>query len=116
MTPEKLTNIESSFAMEDLPFDEECRDRIKKILKGTLSVQEAIVELNKKYKYNIKKENSFYCYSPVLLKRTVLFVKINQGGTIMPGMKGIYRINPALLGGIIGIAICLILDSLHVFP
>lgn len=23
----------------------------------------------------------------------------------MPGMKGIYRINPALLGGIIGIAI-----------
>ena len=72
MTPEKLTNIESSFAMEDLPFDEECRDRIKKILKGTLSVQEAIVELNKKYKYNIKKENSFH-YSPVLLKRTVLF-------------------------------------------
>ena len=62
-----------------------------------------------------KQENSFH-YSPVLLKRTVLFVKINQGGTIMPGMKGIYRINPALLGGIIGIAICLILDSLHVFP
>lgn len=56
MTPErKLTNIESSFAMEDLPFDEECRDRIKKILEGTLSVQEAISELNKKYKYNIKK-------------------------------------------------------------
>ena len=51
MTPErKLTNIESSFAMEDFPFDEECRDKIKKILKGTLSVQEAIVELNKKYK------------------------------------------------------------------
>ena len=51
MMPErKLTNIESSFAMEDLPFDEECRDRIKKILKGTLSVQEVIVELNKKYK------------------------------------------------------------------
>ena len=51
MAPErKLTNIESSFAMEDFPFDEGCRDRIKKILKGTLSVQEAIVELNKKYK------------------------------------------------------------------
>ena len=45
----KLTNIESSFAMEDLPFDEECRDRIKKILEGTLSIQEAIAELNKKY-------------------------------------------------------------------
>ena len=51
MTPErKLTNIESSFAMEDLPFDEECRDRIKKILESTLSVQEAISELDKKYK------------------------------------------------------------------
>ena len=51
MTPEiKLTNIESSFAMEDLPFDEECRDRIKKILEGTLSIQEAIAESNKKYK------------------------------------------------------------------
>ena len=50
MTPErKLTNIESSFAMEDFPFDEECIDRIKKILKGTLSVQEAIAGLNKKY-------------------------------------------------------------------
>ena len=46
----KLTNIESSFAIEDFPFDEECRDRIKKILEGTLSIQEAIVELNKKYK------------------------------------------------------------------
>ena len=51
MAPErKLTNIESSLAMEDLPFDEECRDRIKKILEGTLSIQEAIAELNKKYK------------------------------------------------------------------
>ena len=51
MTPErKLTSIESSFDMEDLPFDEECRDRIKKILKGTFTVQEAIAELNKKYK------------------------------------------------------------------
>ena len=51
MTPEiKLTNIESSFAMEDFPFDGECRDRIKKILKGTFTVQEAIAELNKKYK------------------------------------------------------------------
>ena len=51
MTPErKLTNIESSFTMEDFPFDEECRDRIKKILEGTLSVQEAISELNEKYK------------------------------------------------------------------
>lgn len=51
MTSErKLTSMESSFTMEDLPFDEECRDRIKKILEGTLSVQEAIAELNKKYK------------------------------------------------------------------
>lgn len=34
----------------------------------------------------------------------------------MPGMKGIYKINPALLGGIIGITFCLILNFLHVFP
>lgn len=51
MTPErKLTSIESSFAMEDLSFDEECRDRILNILDGTLSVQDAIAELDKKYK------------------------------------------------------------------
>lgn len=51
MTPErKLTSIESSFAMEDLSFDEECRDRIWNILKGTLDVQDAIAELNEKYK------------------------------------------------------------------
>ena len=51
MTPErKLTSIESSFAMEDLPFDDECRNRIRNILKGTLDVKDAIAELNEKYK------------------------------------------------------------------
>lgn len=51
MTPErKLTSIESSFAIEDLPFDEECKDRIRNILKGTLDVQDAIAELDEKYK------------------------------------------------------------------
>ena len=34
----------------------------------------------------------------------------------MQRMKGIYRINPALLGGTIGIAICLLLDCLHILP
>ena len=34
----------------------------------------------------------------------------------MTGMKGVYRINPALLGGIIEIAICFILDLLKVIP
>lgn len=34
----------------------------------------------------------------------------------MQKMKGIYKINPALLGGFIGIVICLILDYLHVLP
>ena len=48
-----------------------------------------------------KQENSFH-YSPVLLKRTVSFGEFNQGGFTMPGMNGIYRINPALLGGICG--------------
>ena len=51
MTPErKLTNIESSFAIEDLPFDDEYINRIRNILKGTLNVKDAIAELNEKYK------------------------------------------------------------------
>lgn len=50
--------------------------------------------------YKIKWENGFVW-------------KINQGGITMPGMKGIYRINPALLGGIIGITMCLMKISPH---
>ena len=50
----QLSSIESSFAMEDLQFDEECRNRVKSVLSGELSVQDAIAELNEKYKKNCK--------------------------------------------------------------
>ena len=46
----KLSNIESSFIMEDMEFDDECRNRVKSVLNGTISVDEAIAELDEKYK------------------------------------------------------------------
>lgn len=49
-TDKQLSSIESSFAMEDLHFDEECRNRVKSVLNGTLSVKDAIAELDEKYK------------------------------------------------------------------
>ena len=54
----EYNNIQSSFAMEDLIFDEECAKRVKSVLSGELSVQDAIAELDEKYKKNCKqKEN-----------------------------------------------------------
>lgn len=50
----EYNNIESSFAMEDLIFDKECAKRVKSVLNGELSVQDAIAELNEKYKKNCK--------------------------------------------------------------
>ena len=50
----EYNNIESSFAMEDSIFDEECAERVKSVLSGELSVQDAIDELDKKYKKNCK--------------------------------------------------------------
>ena len=46
---EKSRSIEASFAMEDLEFDEDCRNRVKNILSGEISVLDAIKELDKKY-------------------------------------------------------------------
>ena len=48
-TERQLSSIESSFAMEDLQFDDECRNRVKSVLNGTLSVKDAIAELDEKY-------------------------------------------------------------------
>lgn len=45
----KVSSIESSFTMENMKFDNECRKRVKGILSGSVSVAEAIGELNKKY-------------------------------------------------------------------
>lgn len=48
-TERKVSSIESSFAMENLKFDDECRSRVKKVLEDKLKVADAIEELNKKY-------------------------------------------------------------------
>ena len=53
-TKREYKNIQSSFAMEDLIFNNECAQRVKSVLSGELSVQDAIAELDKKYKKNCK--------------------------------------------------------------
>ena len=45
----KVSSIESSFKMENMQFDKECRVRVKGILSDKVTVAEAIAELNKKY-------------------------------------------------------------------
>lgn len=45
----KVSSIESSFRMENMKFDNECRNRVAGILSGRISSAEAISELNKKY-------------------------------------------------------------------
>ena len=57
-TKREYKNIQSSFAMEDLIFNDECAKRVKSVLSGELSVQDAIAELDENYKKNCKwKEN-----------------------------------------------------------
>lgn len=45
----KVSSIESSFKMENMKFDKECRTRVKGILSGKIVIADAIAELNKKY-------------------------------------------------------------------
>ena len=45
----KVSSIESSFQMENMLFDEECRKRVKDVLTKNMPVVDAIAELNKKY-------------------------------------------------------------------
>ena len=45
----KVSSIESSFQMDSMLFDEECRRRVKGVLTKNISVTDAIAELNKKY-------------------------------------------------------------------
>ena len=47
-------NIQSSFAMEGLPFDDECAKRVLSVLNGTMTVEEAIAEIDAKYEKNCK--------------------------------------------------------------
>ena len=50
MTVDRLvSSIESSFQMENMLFDEECRKRVKDVLEKNISVADAIAELNRKY-------------------------------------------------------------------
>lgn len=55
----KVRSIESSFRMENMNFDKDCRKRVTEILSGKISSAEAIAELNKKYGVsNVKCERS----------------------------------------------------------
>ena len=45
----KVSSIESSFKLENMKFDEECRTRVKEVLSGKIVISDAIEELNKKY-------------------------------------------------------------------
>lgn len=46
----RINSIESSFKMENMKFDEECRTRVRIVLTQKISVSDAIAELNKKYR------------------------------------------------------------------
>lgn len=46
----RINSIESSFKMENMKFDEECRTRVRNVLTKKISVSDAIAELNKKYR------------------------------------------------------------------
>lgn len=45
----KVSSIESSFRIEGMPFNEECRKRVKDVLEKNISVADIFAELNKKY-------------------------------------------------------------------
>lgn len=45
----QVSSIESGFRIEDMPFNEECRKRVKDVLAKNISATDAIAELNKKY-------------------------------------------------------------------
>ena len=50
----KVSSIESSFRMENMPFDAAYRQRVKNVLVKKVSAADAIIELNKKYKVSKK--------------------------------------------------------------
>lgn len=51
----KVSSIESSFKMENMQFDAECRQRVKNVLVKKVSATDAIAELNKKYGVSSKR-------------------------------------------------------------
>ena len=50
----RVSSIESSFKMESMPFDAECRQRVRNVLTKKVSAADAITELNKKYRVSKK--------------------------------------------------------------
>ena len=50
----RVSSIESSFKMEGMPFDAECRQRVRNVLVKKVSAADAISELNKKYRVSGK--------------------------------------------------------------
>ena len=50
----RVSSIESSFKMESMPFDAECRQRVRNVLTKKVSATDAISELNKKYRVSNK--------------------------------------------------------------
>lgn len=53
----KVSSIESSFQMDSMLFDEECRRRVEDVLAKNVSAADAIAELNKKYSVLEDQEN-----------------------------------------------------------
>lgn len=51
----KVSSIESSFKMESMPFDTECRKRVRDVLVKKVSVNDAIAALNRKYRVSAQK-------------------------------------------------------------
>lgn len=51
----KVSSIESSFQLEDMLFDEECRKRVKDVLTKSITVVDAITELDRKYRISAQK-------------------------------------------------------------
>ncbi|MDD2971711.1 MAG: hypothetical protein PHE02_06225 [Lachnospiraceae bacterium] len=51
----KVSSIESSFRMENMQFDQECRKRVTDVFEKKLSVADALSELNKKYSVSVNK-------------------------------------------------------------
>ena len=51
----QASSIESGFRIEGMPFNEECRKRVKDVLEKNISVADAIAELNKRYRISTQK-------------------------------------------------------------
>ena len=47
----RVSSIESSFKMESMPFDAECRQRVRNVLTKKVSATDAISELNRNTEY-----------------------------------------------------------------